>query len=245
MQRLLYQKLKLWKENNSRKPLLLQGARQVGKTYLLEEFGRKEFVNYHLFNFEKFPQYSSIFEPDLNPDRILSELSLVIGKPIDPQTDLIIFDEIQECPKAINSLKYFNEVEKNLFVCCAGSLLCVSLSSESFPVGKVDFAHLYPLNFQEFLAATEEQLLIDLWQKGFKEKTIPQIGHTKLWELLKDYYVTGGYAGSSLRLSASKKKPPSGIRRSSEHTGKFDNGILQRYRKTCWKSQRGPHSISF
>jgi predicted AAA+ superfamily ATPase len=192
MQRLLYQKLKLWKENNSRKPLLLQGARQVGKTYLLEEFGKKEFVNYHLFNFEKFPQYSSIFEPDLNPDRILSELSLAIGKPIDPQTDLIIFDEIQECPKAINSLKYFNEVEENLFVCCAGSLLGVSLSSESFPVGKVDFAHLYPLNFQEFLAATEEQLLIDLWHKSFKEKTIPQIGHTKLWELLKDYYVTGG-----------------------------------------------------
>ncbi len=192
MRRVLYQTLKLWKENSNRKPLLLQGARQVGKTYLLEQFGKEKFANYHQFNFEKYPELSSIFSVDLNPKRILDELSLVTGKAINPLTDLIIFDEIQECPKAITSLKYFQELEDNLFLCCAGSLLGVAFSSESFPVGKVEFANLYPLNFQEFLTATDEQLLIELWQKGFKEKNVPQVGHSKLWELHKDYCVTGG-----------------------------------------------------
>jgi predicted AAA+ superfamily ATPase len=193
MERFVYKNLQEWKQKGVyRKPLLLQGARQVGKSYLLETFGREEFTACHSFNFEHHPELSTIFKQNLDPDRILDELSLAANKPIRPQSDLVIFDEIQECPKALNSLKYFQEKKSDLALCCAGSLLGITLSSESFPVGKVDLLSLHPLNFQEFLLATGEKMLVELLERARGGKSIPEIGHNRLWQLLKDYYVTGG-----------------------------------------------------
>lgn len=192
MERLLFKKLKQWKTESRRKPLLLQGARQVGKSYLLETFGREEFAACHSFNFEHRPELSTIFDQNLDPDRILNELSLATNNPIHPLSDLIIFDEIQECPKALNSLKYFQEKKPDIALCCAGSLLGVTFSSESFPVGKVDLLHLHPMNFQEFLLATGEEMVVEILERARAGNPIPKIGHNRLWELLKDYYVTGG-----------------------------------------------------
>ncbi len=192
MKRFLLTKLQQWKKKPHRKPLLLQGARQVGKSYLLETFGRDEFTACHCFNFEHQPDLSTIFEQNLDPDRILNELSLAANSSIRPQSDLVIFDEIQECPKALNSLKYFQERKPEQALCCAGSLLGITLSSESFPVGKVDPLHLHPLNFQEFLIATGEERLVNILEQARSGRPIPEIGHSRLWELTKDYYVTGG-----------------------------------------------------
>ena len=119
MERLACQKLLSWKTSNRRKPLLLQGARQVGKSYLLESFGKREFGKYHVFNFELDRRLARIFSQDLVPERILTELSLHLGEKIDQKSDLLIFDEIQECPRAITSLKYFCEKMPTLALCCA------------------------------------------------------------------------------------------------------------------------------
>ncbi len=192
LKRLLTNDLINWKQSNNKKPLLLQGARQVGKSTLLENFGRKEFLVSHSFNFEQRPELSSIFEQDLNPERIIDELSLAAGKAIHPESDLIILDEIQECPRALTSLKYFNEKLPALSLVCAGSLLGIALSTSSFPVGKVDLMYLYPLNFEEFLHASREELLFTLFEKAKSGHPIPEIGHIQLWNILKDYYVTGG-----------------------------------------------------
>ena len=128
MKRQLYTQLISWRDSNTRKPLLLKGARQVGKSYLLEIFGKNEFEHTHIFNFEQNPNLSKVFQMDLVPERILGELSLAAGKSINRENDLVIFDEIQECPKALTSLKYFNEEMKELALCSAGSLLGVKLS---------------------------------------------------------------------------------------------------------------------
>jgi hypothetical protein len=163
-----------WKQNSLRKPLILNGTRQVGKTWILKEFGSREFSASHHFDFDKnAKQLNPIFDHDLNPTEILRNLSLLIGKKIDPVTDLIIFDEIQNCPRALTSLKYFCEDLPGLRLCAAGSLLGVSLSRESFPVGKVDMLHLYPMNFEEFLAAGENPLLLDCLKTAFDGKTVP------------------------------------------------------------------------
>lgn len=192
MNRLIYKNLLKWKNSPTRKPLLLQGARQVGKTYILETFGKKEFSKHYLFNFEKNKNLNLIFDKDLNPERIISELSISSGKRIDINTDLVIFDEIQECPRAINSLKYFCEDMPKLSLCSAGSHIGVKLSSDPFPVGKIEFLQLYPMNFQEFLNATEESMLIEIFESFNKEKIIPEIAHIKLMDILKEYYITGG-----------------------------------------------------
>ncbi len=192
MERLAYQQLVSWKTSIRRKPLLLQGARQVGKSYLLESFGQKEFKNHHVFNFELDPRLARIFSQDLVPERILIELSLHIGKKIDPKSDLIIFDEIQECPRAITSLKYFCEKIPELALCCAGSLIGIKFSPEPFPVGKVEFLSLYPLNFEEFLLALDEHMLLELLPFALDTGMLPEMAHAKLWERLKEYFVVGG-----------------------------------------------------
>ena len=171
--------------------MLLQGARQTGKSYLLEHFAKNEFANLFLFNFEKNPGLKEIFVSNLDPARIIRELSLASGKSINPESDIVIFDEIQEASKAISSLKYFSEEMPELALAGAGSLLGVKLSSESFPVGKVDFLHLYPLNFTEFLRAAGDELLIETLTTN-KLKDISTIAHEKLWLLLKEYFITGG-----------------------------------------------------
>jgi len=157
MKRDIYNSLIKWKASKIRKPLILKGARQTGKTYILKEFGENEYQNTHYFNFEENPELTHFFEQDLNPKRILSDLSVYCKQTISPANDLIIFDEIQASNKALNSLKYFCENANEYHIASAGSLLGIKLSSPgSFPVGKVNFLDLFPLTFFEFLDAINE-----------------------------------------------------------------------------------------
>ncbi len=192
MKRIIYTQLIKWQKSPVRKPLLLQGARQVGKSYLLEQFGKSEFPSFFRFNFEQMPQLAKIFQTDLVPERIIRELSLIAGKTIIPEKHLLIFDEIQECPRALTSLKYFNEEMPEMALCCAGSLLGVKLSSESFPVGKLNLLHLYPMTFEEFLQALGKDQLIEIMQSANIANPPPEIAHDMLWELLMEYFITGG-----------------------------------------------------
>ncbi|EKD49975.1 MAG: ATPase [uncultured bacterium] len=193
MQRNIINELMLWKQKKNRKPLIMKGARQVGKTYILKEFGANHFPKYHYFNFEKDVKIHDVFLADLNPKRIIQELNFAIQCSIDIQNDLVIFDEIQHCPKALTSLKYFAEDMPELAICSAGSLIGVYLADVSFPVGQVDFLKMYPLSFEEFLLGIGENQAIE-YLTGEREKLIqtPMIVHDRLWELLKIYFVVGG-----------------------------------------------------
>lgn len=190
MERLLLEELKKWKEKPSRKPLVLQGARQVGKTWLLKEFGKRCFDDVCYVNFERASPINDVFDGDLSPQRLITQLSLLSGKKIEPQKTLIIFDEVQEVPRALTSLKYFAEEAPEYAVCCAGSLLGIALhSGTSFPVGKVDFLTLYPLSFQEFLIAQGELPAVEhIMQGNFDTVAV----NDRLMEHLKNYFVIGG-----------------------------------------------------
>lgn len=190
MERLLLEELKKWKKKPSRKPLVLQGARQVGKTWLLKEFGKRCFDDVCYVNFERASPINDVFDGDLSPQRLITQLSLLSGKKIEPQKTLIIFDEVQEVPRALTSLKYFAEEAPEYAVCCAGSLLGIALhSGTSFPVGKVDFLTLYPLSFQEFLIAQGELLAVEhIMQGNFDTMAV----NDRLMEHLKNYFVIGG-----------------------------------------------------
>ncbi|MFH1729892.1 MAG: AAA family ATPase [Pseudomonadota bacterium] len=192
MKRKIYDKLKYWKNSKTRKPLIIQGARQVGKSYILNEFGKNEFKNHYNFNFEKDKKLKSIFEESFDPDRIIKDLSFYLQKPIIQNEDLIIFDEIQECPKAITSLKYFSEEKPNLAICCAGSLIGVTLSKESFPVGKVNFLNLYPMDFEEFILASNNEITINTFYSFLNKENISGLMHSHLWDQLTQYFVIGG-----------------------------------------------------
>lgn len=190
MERLLLEDLKKWKEKTDRKPLILRGARQVGKTWLLRDFGAKCFDDVCYVNFEQREVLANIFVGTLSPKRIIEQLSLYHGKKILPQKTLLIFDEVQELPRALTSLKYFAEEAPEYVICCAGSLLGVALhEGTSFPVGKVDFLDLYPLSFREFLMANGEQMLIDYILAGNRNL---QAFEVKLTDYLKRYFVIGG-----------------------------------------------------
>ena len=192
MKRFITEKLIEWKNSRNRKPLILKGARQVGKTYILKEFGDNNYDNVAYFNFDHDDGLSELFLSTKDPKRIIEQLSLVAGKKINPDTTLIIFDEIQECPNALNSLKYFCEEAGEYHVACAGSLLGIRLSKTSFPVGKVDFLNLYPMTFSEFLIADNSQNLVDVMRQTREVKEIPKIFETQLIEKLKIYYIIGG-----------------------------------------------------
>lgn len=187
MKRKMMDELLKWKKDKDKKPLILKGVRQVGKTFLLKEFGREHFPNFHYFNFEKQPALSKIFDENFDTQRILSELEFSIGRKIDVKNDLVIFDEIQESPKAVTSLKYFQEDCPGLHLCSAGSLLGLHLSPASFPVGKVTFKTLRPMTFEEFLMATGDKAL-----SSYEAIKIPEIVHEHLWNQLKRYFVVGG-----------------------------------------------------
>lgn len=190
MERLLLQELVKWKEKADRKPLILRGARQVGKTWLLKDFGAKCFDDVCYVNFEQKDTLSMIFEGVLSPKRIIEQLSLYHAKKILPEKTLVIFDEVQEMPRALTSLKYFAEETPEYAICCAGSLLGVALhEGTSFPVGKVDFLDLYPLSFREFLLANGEQMLVESILGGNRE-LLPFAD--KLTDYLKKYFVIGG-----------------------------------------------------
>ncbi|MBT3346819.1 MAG: ATP-binding protein [Thiotrichales bacterium] len=181
-----------WKERTNRKPLIIKGARQVGKTWLLRHFGECYFTKTHYFNFEADQRLGELFQQDLNPQRILNELQFYLGEEMDPQNDLIIFDEIQQAPEALTSLKYFQEERSEIAICAAGSLLGIHLSSHSFPVGKVEFMNLYPLTFIEFLNGIEADQLIELINNHDLTTPLPEMAHQRLWELWKHYLVVGG-----------------------------------------------------
>lgn len=193
MKRNILNSLKKWKRDPKRKPLLLMGARQVGKTHILHEFGRTEYDNYVYLNFEDMLTLCSLFANSLNPHDIINVLSIEKHVQIHPHTTLLVFDEVQECPSALNCLKYFCERANEYHVCAAGSLLGVKLSHvKGFPVGKVDFLHLYPLNFSEFLDAINEPELKNYLHAIKKIEPLPDILHKKLMRYFKIYSYTGG-----------------------------------------------------
>lgn len=192
MKRLIMSRLQKWKAQKNRIPLILRGVRQCGKTYILKEFGREHFPQVHYFNFEQDNRLHLIFEGNLDPRRILLELSFLVNAEINPKTDFIILDEIQICPRALTSLKYFCEDLPEAAICGAGSLLGLHLNEGSFPVGKVEFMHLHPMNFEEFLLAIGQHKLSDFLSTHSLETPIPESTHQTLWEFLKIYFVVGG-----------------------------------------------------
>jgi len=193
MKRFLYDKLLKWKNNKNKKPLLLQGARQVGKTYLILEFAKREYQDFIYLNFEEEPELKTIFTKSFNPHEILKNISLYTSKRIIPERTLLIFDEIQAIPNAITSLKYFCEKANNIHLISAGSLLGVKVGKEKgFPVGKVNFLTLYPMNFYEFLHAVNEDLVVEELININDIKPFTELIHNKLNDLLKIYLILGG-----------------------------------------------------
>ena len=193
MKRFLENDILTWKKNPHKKPLIIKGVRQCGKTFLLKEFGKKHYNDVAYFNFEGSEKLASIFEEDLNPTRIITELSIIHNKKIIANETLLIFDEIQFCNKALTSLKYFCENAPEYHIICAGSLLGIALSKPlSFPVGKVDFLTLYPMNFLEFLLASGEEMLFEYVKNIEFGNAMSEIIHDKLIGLLREFYITGG-----------------------------------------------------
>lgn len=192
MKRFILDKLIEWKESKFRKPLILKGARQIGKTYILKQFGNNYYDGVAYFNFDHDEDLYNLFNNTKNPKRILEQLSFIYGKAIVPGRTLIIFDEIQECPNALNSLKYFKEEANDYHIACAGSLLGIRLSHTSFPVGKVDFLNMYPMTFSEFLIADNCENLVNYMKSITNIETIPDIFFNQLEEKLKAYFIIGG-----------------------------------------------------
>lgn len=191
MYRIAIEKLLKWKQSKRRKPLIIEGARQVGKTWLMKEFGKQAYTDAIYINFDSNSRMAELFASDLDTDRLIMGLELYAGRKIDPDNSLLIFDEVQEVPRALASLKYFYENAPQYHIVCAGSLLGIALhQGTSFPVGKVDFLKLYPLSFKEFLMATDKERFAELLDKQdfgmitcFKQTYI---------DSLKQYYFVGG-----------------------------------------------------
>ena len=191
MYRIAIEKLYKWKDSKYRKPLIIEGARQVGKTWLMKEFGRQAYESVVYINFDSNSRMTELFASDLDTDRLIMGMELFVGKKIDPENTLLIFDEVQEVPRALSSLKYFYENAPQYNIICAGSLLGIALhEGTSFPVGKVDFMKLYPLSFKEFLTAVAGKQYAELLDRrdysmitAFKQTYI---------DALKQYYFVGG-----------------------------------------------------
>ena len=191
MYRIAMEKLLKWKESKRRKPLIIEGARQVGKTWLMKEFGKLYYTDTVYINFDSNSRMAELFASDLDTERLIMGLELYSGRKIDPDHTLLIFDEVQEVPRALSSLKYFYENTPEYHIVCAGSLLGIALhEGTSFPVGKVDFLKLYPLSFREFLMAAGKERFAELLNKqdypmimSFKQTYI---------DALKQYYFVGG-----------------------------------------------------
>lgn len=191
MERSIISQLKTWKESPLRKPLILAGARQVGKTYILKEFGKREYERVAYINCDNNPEVVNLFSEDYDMKRVLLVIGALTGQPILPGKTLIILDEIQELPKGLSSLKYFCEDAPEYHVAVAGSLLGVAMHrGESAPVGKVDIIRLYPMTFEEFLLAKGEDKLLEILKA--QDWTTTSLLHDKLTKLLREYYFVGG-----------------------------------------------------
>lgn len=199
MERFILKQLLNWKNSPYRKPLILKGVRQVGKTWVLKEFGRRYYENTAYFNFDENEEYKQFFETTKDVNRILQNLMLVSGQKILQEKTLIIFDEVQDCPEVINCMKYFCENAPGYHVACAGSLLGITLAKpSSFPVGKVNFMQIDPMTFTEFLMANGDENLVDYLKTVDILEPIPNAFFNPLYEKLKMYYVTGGMPESIL-----------------------------------------------
>lgn len=225
-----------WKNDEERKPMVLKGARQVGKTWLMKEFGKNHYDSFVYFNFDEEDGLKSIFEANKNPHRIVELLSMIAGTKILPETTLIIFDEIQECPAALNALKYFKEKANDYHVIAAGSLLGTLLAQpKSYPVGMVNLLDIAPLTFDEFLAATDEPLYA-YYQSITKEQQIEELFHNRLMEAYNNYLIIGGMP--ECVASWVKHKDPARIAQTqkelvqiyendfSKHNGKVNSGRI-------------------
>ena len=223
-----------WKSSEERKPMVLKGARQVGKTWLMKEFGKNYYSSYVYFNFDEEDELKSIFEVNKNPYRIIELLSMIAGEKIIPGETLIIFDEVQECPEALNSLKYFKEKANDYHVIAAGSLLGTLLAKpKSYPVGMVNLLDIFPLTFDEFLEAIDEPLYA-YYCSIEKEQHIEEIFHNRLLEAYNYYLIIGGMP--ECVTSWVKYKDPARIARIqrelievyendfSKHNGKVNSG---------------------
>lgn len=229
-------KLVQWKNSPERKPMVLRGARQVGKTWLMKEFGQNYYDNYVYFNFDEEDELKSIFETNKNPHRIIELLSMISDEKIEPEKTLIIFDEIQECPEALNTLKYFKEKANEYHVITAGSLLGTLLAKpKSYPVGMVNLLDIYPLTFDEFLNAIDSGLYA-YYESIQKEQVIEQIFHQRLLDAYNYYLIIGGMP--ECVSSWIKYKDPTMISRIqrelvevyendfSKHNGKVNSGRI-------------------
>ena len=236
MKRNALESLIRWKSSEDRKPMVLKGARQVGKTWLMKEFGRSAYDSFVYFNFDEEEELKSIFEANKNPQRIVELLSLIAGEKILPEKTLIIFDEIQECPPALNTLKYFKEKANDYHVIAAGSLLGTLLATpKSYPVGMVNLLDIYPLTFDEFLDATDP-ILYTYYESIQKEQQIEEIFHNRLLEAYNNYLIIGGMP--ECVSSWVKYKDPAKIREIqrelievyendfSKHNGKVNSGRI-------------------
>ena len=199
MERLILKDLIAWRNSPYRKPLILKGVRQVGKTWILKEFGNRCYENTAYFNFDENEEYKQFFETSKDVNRILQNLMFASGQSIKPEKTLIIFDEVQDCPKVINSMKYFCENAPEYHIACAGSLLGIALAKpSSFPVGKVNFMQIDPMTFAEFLTANGDENLVKYMESIERIEPLPDAFFNPLYEKLKMYYVTGGMPESVL-----------------------------------------------
>ena len=203
MYRIAIEKLYKWKNSKRRKPLIIEGARQVGKTWLMKEFGKQAYADTVYINFDSNSRMADLFSADLDTDRLIMGLELYAGRKINPDNTLLIFDEVQEVPRALASLKYFYENAPQYHIVCAGSLLGIALhQGTSFPVGKVDFLKLYPLSFSEFLMATGSERFAELL-KNQDYEMITSFKQTYI-DALKHYYFVGGMPEAVQSFAESK-----------------------------------------
>lgn len=203
MYRIAIEKLYKWKNSKRRKPLIIEGARQVGKTWLMKEFGKQAYADTVYINFDSNSRMADLFSADLDTDRLILGLELYAGRKINPDNTLLIFDEVQEIPRALASLKYFYENAPQYHIVCAGSLLGIALhQGTSFPVGKVDFLKLYPLSFSEFLMATDNERFAELL-KNQDYEMIASFKQTYI-DALKHYYFVGGMPEAVQSFAESK-----------------------------------------
>lgn len=225
MKRKVYKQLIEWKNSKDRMPLILLGARQVGKTWIMQNFGKQEYEKVAYVNCDDEPEMQQLFAADYDIDRILLTLQAITGTKITPGDTLVILDEIQETPRGLHSLKYFQEKAPDYHIMVAGSLPGVTLGrGESFPVGKVDMLSMYPMDFEEFLTATGNESYVELLQT--KEWTLTDVLLPKLTELLRQYYYVGGMPGVVAKYIANADLA---------QVRKLQQAILEAYRRDISK----------